>query len=76
MSNKVRVRTEESSFDLHSRPRSFVKQEEARLDKDISALLGKNSVARTSASAVSYDSIMGLESEGEEDEVNDLLAKE
>ena len=74
MSNKVRVQTEESSFDPRSRPRSSVKQEEAQLDKDISALLGKNSVARISA--LSYDSIMGPESEGEEDEVNDLLAKE
>jgi hypothetical protein len=50
-----------------------VKDEEAELDKDINKLLGNNSFA--SASTVTCDSIMGPDSEGEEDEVNGLLAE-
>jgi hypothetical protein len=69
------VSTEELSFRFCSRPQPSVKDEEVQLDRDISALLGNNNSAAT-ISAQSYDSIMGPDSEGEEHEVNDLLAKE
>jgi len=69
----VCIQTERLLFRLGFRPQAFIKHEEAQLDKDISALLENNSVASTSI--LSIDSIMGPDSE-EEDEVDDFLARE
>lgn len=65
---------EELPLSSRSRHHPSIKDEEAQLDQDIHALLRKSSVASTSTR--SYDSIMGPDSEGEEEEVSDLLGKE